>query len=107
MGREVLRRNPEVLSGSESIPSARLRSDAAIWQLLATMATKGPVFLGLCWLVCGVGAGRVLEGGGECEGRARPALHFPSPRRHQMERAEWGGGEGASSSWLDVFLPQV
>lgn len=42
MGRKVLRHNPEVLLGSESIPTAVFASDTAIWQLLAIVATKGP-----------------------------------------------------------------
>lgn len=106
MGRKVRRHSPKVLSGSESTPTAGLRSDVAIWQLLATMATKGPVF-GLCWVCAGWGLAGSWREGSECEGRAHPALHFSSPRRHQMERAEWGGGERASNSWLDVFLLQV
>lgn len=63
VGRKVLRHNPKVLLGSESIPTAVLGPDVVIGQLLATVATKGPAFFGLCWGVFGVEAGRVPEGG--------------------------------------------
>lgn len=82
------------------------RSAAAIWQLLTTVATRGPPLgsAGVCveWGLAGSSREK-----GECEGSsAGPDPFLPSKAPDGESGAGWGGDQTRSSQ-LDVFLLQV